>query len=308
MSKIRDTDYLTISARVRAMENRLVTRERMERMVEARSDDEAVKVLAECGYEELPALTNRGLDELLSAARAALYRELGGAVPDKRLVELFQMKYDYHNAKALVKEAFQRDSLREFTGPFRRAVVQARETLNGGNDPQLADFVLDRAYFAEMAETARAVGSPFLEGYVRLLIDAANLRSAVRCARMGKGSDFLSQVLLPGGNVEAHVLTSGKGNDLAAVFRAGPLSDAAAAGAALTAPGSGELTAFERLCDDAVMGYLAQARRIPFGEQAVVGYLYAREAEFTAIRTILSGRMAGLDADTIRERLREAYV
>ena len=49
MSKIRDTDYLTISARVRAMENRLVTRERMERMVEARSDDEAVKVLAECG-------------------------------------------------------------------------------------------------------------------------------------------------------------------------------------------------------------------------------------------------------------------
>ena len=81
MSKIRDTDYLTISARVRAMENRLVTRERMERMVEARSDDEAVKVLAECGYEELPALTNRGLDELLSAARAALYRELGGAVP-----------------------------------------------------------------------------------------------------------------------------------------------------------------------------------------------------------------------------------
>lgn len=69
MSKIRDTDYLTISARVRAMENRLVTRERMERMVEARSDDEAVKVLAECGYEELPALTNRGLDELLSAAR-----------------------------------------------------------------------------------------------------------------------------------------------------------------------------------------------------------------------------------------------
>ena len=69
----------------------------------------------------------------------------------------------------------------------------------------------------------------------------------------------------------------------------------------------GSLTGFERLCDDAVMHYLAQARRIPFGEQAVIGYLYARESEFTAIRTILSGRMAGLDADTIRERLRECY-
>ena len=40
MSKIRDTDYLTISARVRAMENRLVTRERMERMGSIVSSDE----------------------------------------------------------------------------------------------------------------------------------------------------------------------------------------------------------------------------------------------------------------------------
>ncbi|WP_130870678.1 V-type ATPase subunit [Intestinimonas massiliensis (ex Afouda et al. 2020)] len=332
MTKIKDTDYLTISARIRAMETHLLTRERMERMLEARTDEEAAKVLVECGYEELPALTHAGLDELLSAARADLYKQLKGSVPDRRLVEVFQMKYDYHNAKTLIKaaavgadadrllmeggrwsaaqikDAFQRDSLRDFTDPFRQAVTQARELLNGGGDPQLADFVLDRAYFEEMRSAAEATGSAFLQGYVRLLIDETNLRSAVRSARMGKGSDFLSQVLLPGGNVEVHTLTSGKGADLSAVFRAGPLSAAAEAGTALTAPGSGELTAFERLCDDAVMNYLAQARRIPFGEQAVVGYLYARESEFTAIRTILSGRMAGLDADTIRERLREAYV
>ena len=329
MSKIRDTDYLTLSTRVRAMETRLVTRERMERMLDARTDEEAVKILTECGYEELPALTNAGLDDLLSKARAALYRELSTAAPDRRVVELFQMKYDYHNAKALVKaasigaepdrmlmeggrwsparlrDAFQRDSLGDFSEPFRQAVLRARETLNAGNDPQRADFVLDRAYFQEMADTAKAVGSPFLQGYVRLLIDAANLRSAVRAARIGKGPDFLRQVLLPGGNVDVSVLSSGRGADLAAVFRAGPLGEAAAAGAALTSPGSGELTAFERMCDDAVMHYLAQARRIPFGEQAVIGYLYARESEFTAIRTILSGRMAGLDSDTIRERLRD---
>ena len=332
MSKIRDTDYLTLSTRVRAMETRLVTRERMERMLDARTDEEAVKILTECGYEELPALTNAGLDDLLSKARAALYQELSTAAPDRRVVELFQMKYDYHNAKVLVKaaaigadadrllmeggrwsparlrDAFQRDSLGDFSEPFRQAVLRARETLNAGNDPQRADFVLDRAYFQEMADTAKAVGSPFLQGYVRLLIDAANLRSAVRAARIGKGPDFLRQVLLPGGNVDVSVLSSGRGADLAAVFRAGPLGEAAAAGAALTSPGSGELTAFERMCDDAVMHYLEGARLIPFGEQAVIGYLYARESEFTAIRTILSGRMAGLDSDTIRERLREAYV
>ena len=105
MAKIKDTDYLTISARIRAMENRLLTRERMERMLDARTDDEAAKVLSECGYGELPALTHAALDELLSAARAGLYKELKGAVPDKRLVDVFQMKYDYHNAKTLIKAA-----------------------------------------------------------------------------------------------------------------------------------------------------------------------------------------------------------
>ncbi len=40
----------------------------------------------------------------------------------------------------------------------------------------------------------------------------------------------------------------------------------------------------------------------------MVGYLCAREAEATAIRTILSLRKAGVKAETIRERLRECYV
>ena len=332
MSKIKDTEYLSISAALRARETHLLNRERMERMVDARSGEESAKVLAECGYPELPALTSRALDEMLSQARAGLYRELKGAVPDPGLVEVFQMKYDYHNAKVLVKaaalgidagrllmeggrwnaaqikDAFQRDSLRDFADPFRQAVAQAREVLSAGSDPQLADFILDRACYAEMAAAADTADSEFLRGYVRLLVDAANLRSAVRAARMGKDSAFLSQALLPGGNVEVHALLSGKGSDLAALFRGGLLGEAAAAGAALTAPGSGELTAFERLCDNAVTAYLAQARRIPFGEQTVIGYLYAKESEFTAIRTILSGRMAGLEGDTIRERLRESYV
>ena len=68
--KIKDTDYLVISARIKAMENSLLTQERMEQILEARTDEEAAKVLVECGYEELPALTHAGLDELLSAARA----------------------------------------------------------------------------------------------------------------------------------------------------------------------------------------------------------------------------------------------
>ena len=46
-SKWKDTDYLFISTRLRALESKMLTRERMERMLEARSNEDAVKVLAE---------------------------------------------------------------------------------------------------------------------------------------------------------------------------------------------------------------------------------------------------------------------
>ena len=39
-----------------------------------------------------------------------------------------------------------------------------------------------------------------------------------------------------------------------------------------------------------------------------MGFLAAKEIEFTAVRIIMSSRMAGIDGDTIRERLRAAYV
>ncbi len=330
--KLKDTDYLSISARVRAMENGLLTRERMERMLEARSVEEAAKVLAECGYGEMNSFTPAALDERLSEARDAVYQDLQGAVPDPNVIDVFRIKYDYHNAKVLLKaeamgldsvrllvgggryaaaalqEDFQRDDLRECSDAFRKAVAEAKETLASSGDPQRADLILDRAYFAEMSEAARATGSGFLAGYVRLLIDAANLRAAVRAHRMERGADFLAQVLVPGGNVEERSVAAAKGSELGALFRGGRLAEAAAAGAELAAPGSGHLTSFERLCDNALVDYLSAAKRIPFGEQPVIGYLAAKENEFTAVRIVMNGRMAGLDTDTIRERLRDSYV
>ena len=296
----------------------MLTRERMERMIDAKDSGEAAKVLSECGYGELTQLTSAALEELLADARRNTFRDMADSVPDRRLVEVFQLKYDYHNAKVLIKaqamgldearllsqggrydpqrlrEDFLRDDLRDWGEVFRQAVLRAREVLSATGDPQQADLVLDRACFQEMESLARACGSAFLQGYVRLSVDAANLRAAVRAARMGKGSEFLNQILLPGGNVSERALAGARPEELAERFRSGP--------------DSGPLTEFERLCDNAVTGYLASASRVPFGEETVIGYLYAREAEITAVRIIMAGRMAGLDGETIRSRLRATYV
>ena len=70
----------------------------------------------------------------------------------------------------------------------------------------------------------------------------------------------------------------------------------------------GPLTAFEKLCDDAVGDYLAGAQSVPFGEAPLVSYLAARETEYTNLRILLMGRAAGIDPAVIRTRLRASYV
>ena len=54
--------------------------------------------------------------------------------------------------------------------------------------------------------------------------------------------------------------------------------------------------------------YLADAQFVPFGEAPLVGYLAARETEYTNLRILLMGRGAGIAPEVIRSRLRKTYV
>ena len=182
----------------------------------------------------------------------------------------------------------------------------ARDALSRSADPQLADLILDRAYFAEYHETAAQVGSAFLMGYAQLQADSANLRAAVRARRMHKDAAFLKSVLVPGGSVPAEEICQVLAQDepFAPLFANTALFAAAQAG---DESQSGSLTAFERLCDNTLTAYFAKAKSVVFGEQVVIAYLCALENEISAARMIISGLQAGLPADTIRARLRDLY-
>ena len=330
--KIKDTDYLAVSARIKAMETGLLTRERMELALRNLTVlDDAVKILQECGYPELDARSPEAMDAALSAAREATLSDVLDGAPDPRYIDIFKLKYDYHNIKAVLKaaamnvspdsmlmdmgrvgaaelkEAVQAGRLDELPEGLAAAAAEAKDVLDSTRDPQLSDIVLDRWCYQEMARVAEETGSAFLAGYVKIQIDAANLRSLVRTLRMGKSGDFLKTVLLEGGGVGADaVAAAGNSGSLQELYGPTPLQAAAEAGA--EALRGGPLTAFEKLCDDAVGEYLAGAQFVPFGEAPLLGYLAARETEYTNIRILLMGRGAGLPAEVIRSRLRNGYV
>ena len=307
----RDTDYLFVSAYLRAKEPQLLSREKAERMLAS-------------------SVLSVGLDRALNDRRTAVFDDLEAIAPKDGIVSLFRMRYDYHNAKTIVKaEAMGKDpsglllgggrvdaqALKTAyetgeAGPAPQAVLEAmtaaRDALSRSADPQLADLILDRAYFAEYHAAAAQVGSSFLMGYAALQADSANLRAAVRARRMQKDAGFLEGVLVPGGSVDPAEICRALGQDepFAPLFAASALFAAAQAG---DESQTGSLTAFERLCDDTLTAYFAKARTVVFGEQVVIAYLCALETEIAAARMIVNGLQIGLPADTIRTRLRELY-
>ena len=329
MSKVKDREYLALTAMLRAREAKMLDRDRMERMLGAADFGDAAKLLTDCGYEDMSAMHGTQIDEALGAHKLAIYEELSRMCPEKELVDVFRLKYDYHNAKVLVKagamgstgnrllsnmgrisgekleSAVAEGKFSEVPEALASSIQEAQVVLAKTGNSQAAEFILDRAYHKELGQLAAKQDSAFLKGYVKILIDSANLGAAVRTLRMKKGIDFLMTALFEGGNASASAVAEAamNGEALAVLFQATPLAGAAALGTEAIRGGS--MTKFELACDDAVTAYLGSAKMVSFGAEAVLAYLARLEREITAIRMILTGRLAGISPAVIRERLRD---
>lgn len=332
--RVKDIDYLALSARIRGLIDTHLTGARMERFLAAKNDDEAQAVLTECGYPEFRLNDAVAMDKAIAEVEKATFDDMIDFAPDPAVIDVFRVPYDYHNCKALLKEratgvnadhmlmrngrvdpetirkAIQTTEIRLLPKTLSLALDEAWDVLDATDDPQLSEAVLDRATYAELREIADGTGSDFLKGYITLEIDSMNLRATVRALRMGKNADFLRNILVDGGEISADqivgALQTGDAR-IAELYAPTHLKEAAIAGEQAVREG-GSLAVFEKLGDDAEHDYLHDAVYMAFGDAVLIGYLAARQIEYRNVRIMLLGRDAGLSADEIRPRLRDAYV
>ena len=67
-------------------------------------------------------------------------------------------------------------------------------------------------------------------------------------------------------------------------------------------------TAFEKACDDYLTEYVKEAKYKTLTPEPVAAYILAKETEAKCVRIIMTCKLHNIDADTIKERVREAYV
>ena len=343
MKKLQPTEYMYASARIRALENRLVGRERTDILAESKTSEEVMNKLAEYGIapsEEDQAavasgemVSRRRETMLLSILREA-YHEVATSVPEPSVYAWFRYPYDCNNIKTVIKcqirgldpldmmfdfgtvsaedtvQLLLEGKYDAFPAAMAAAAPRARDAYAKTGDPQQIDAILDRACYADMQACAQASGCETMISWLKAKVDLVNIMIVCRILRMKRGEMgkiFMDASLLPGGSLPVAFFDEAYDGGEEALWSALATGDYSAL--AHRVEGTDKALSFiEKCADDHWMRMVREGARVPFGAEVAGGYLAGVEASVKNIRIILAAKDAGLSSDVLKERIRESYV
>ncbi len=329
-------DFNQAVIRVKVLEKRLLSRARVERMVDAKDMDEVFRILGETEYQQHLGLMNRNEDyeKVLYAELKRVYALVRELTNEESISKLLALKYDYHNLKVMMKEkisgkslenlyvsfgtldlskiktAFLAEDYKDLDEHIREALVDTQNTYEKSGDPQDIEIVLDRHYYHHLSEVAKKTGVPLFMDYVKNLVDFTNLKSLIRVKKMDKDVRFLEGILIDGGSISIEKILYAINDPLDTIiekFRREDIGKPLVEGLEAFRR-TGRLTEFEKIADNDLMRLHESSKSIVFGPEPIFSYLFAKETEIKVLRIIMVSKINKLSPEVIRERLRDLYV
>lgn len=331
-----DNKYLYPVTRTRTLETKLLDGSKIERMVEAKTAEDVIKILGETEYAVFITDMQHSLDyeTVLSKEMEKTYNYMREILPESELVDIFLLRYDIHNLKVLIKsellgenndfllreqgtvtisklkEMLKDRDFRTLHPAIKEGLEQIFRSLEEKPDPQMIDIILDVSQYTAMYQLAHSSKNQFLQDFIAAQIDMINIRSFLRIKEAGLGRDYLMKVLLPHGKLDMDYFSKYLDESLDA-FRDSLWSKdfhTVLEEGLESYQRTKTLTKLEKLADDYIFSIAKKGKYVAFGIEPLVGYLMAKENEVKIIRIIMVGKMNNIPNDIIRERLRDVYV
>jgi V/A-type H+-transporting ATPase subunit C len=336
LSSLRDPmTYGHAVGRIRVRENSLLSRQRIDRLIEAADLEEQIQILADSQYGEFleGVRTAEGVEEALEKFLAKVYDFLQEICPNEDIVSFLRLKYDFHNLKVLLKTKYQEksaehvwskmgflnvkwaeqliaeekyDKLPVTYGP---SVAEAAASFDEFHDAQEIDIILDQGLYHEWLNIAKAINNDYVNELTRSSIDIANLKTFLRAKNLRRKKEFADKAIFAGGFIERKKLIALFPRPLTELVTALRISSY---GDILSEVVEGEekakLALFDKLADNYLLLIAKKAKYVAVGMEPLFGYIFAIENEVTAVRSALLGKLSGIPKATIKERVRELYV
>ncbi len=326
------SEYMYCSSRIRAMETRIVGKERIDRLADLKTSSDIMAELSDMGFDAAMGRAER--EELLSSYLGEIYSEVIKMLAVPSVLDFLRYQYDCHNLKAAIKcfirnidalpimiplgtlpetdmvKAVSESAWDILPKHMREAAQRAVEAYAKTSNPQQIDLLIDKACYEDMLESAENSGVSYSVMLTKTKIDLQNIIMCCRVCRMGNSmSDraILDEALLDGGYIpKKEIFTSSEGGEKKMLDSFG-FSVYSSLTTAID-ESDGSLSAIERCCDDFFMERVKAANFISFGAEVAIAFVLAHEYEIKNLRIIFAGKDAELSSDTIRKRLRTSYV
>lgn len=332
----RQEDYGYAVARVRAMERRFLDAPVIQRLLDAEDAASVMKVLGETSYASTIA-ANAGetnFDKILESELRSTYSEFMSFVPDRALVDIMLLPYDFHNVKVLLKSYFnvknggkKRWDLLTSLGaypseelithieleeyhylPFglKELVPHCIAVWEQGGDVLEVERILDKRMFEEMLEEGESLEMPGLVGWIKTRMDGENIRTLVRLKRFGYDGQNTLPFLHGGGTIPATELAALANEPFESTVRALQYSEYGKFLSQLEFAGdfSELIMQLEKALDDLYLERLSMFRYSPSAPENITWYLWAKEMEVKNVRMILVSKGGKSDNEGLRGLLR----
>lgn len=324
---MRDTEYAYGVARVRANENSLLSVADTEQLVLASSYKDALRILADNSWKA-PEDGGTDFSEMLENEALKTWQLLTESVPDIRELDALIIANDFHNLKAALKAMFSDEVssvffispsaiatdviaeaidakrfeiLPEYMQAAADAAYDAVVRLKSG---RIADILLDVSALNTKLKMSKDSGSALMLGITQLNNACVNIKTAVRCVKMGKDAEFMKRAMCESEILDNDTLIEAALTGETELIHC--LSTSFVEGAAEQLElGSVE---FEKWCDDAIAEKVQSAKFTAFSLDPIIAYYINKDAEIKNARIILSAKLNNIPAETIRKRVRDVYV
>jgi V/A-type H+-transporting ATPase subunit C len=322
-------------ARLRVLETRLLNKVKIERMIDSNSAEDVLKILQETEYSGLMGNIKIAEDYnvLLKEELKRVYSLMYKVSPNRTIVDIMSLKYDYHNIKVLLKgRALDKDfshmlipvgtidieklklyietmEYRDLNPIMREGILKTEKSYEELKDPQKIDTIIDKYMYTDMLARAKVLNVDFIINYIKRSIDFTNIKTIIRLKKQEKNITFLKEVMLAGGDIDDDILVKAFNEpieNMANKFALSKYGEVITQGIEEYIQ-TGKLSALEKLSENFIMKNLKDAKYVSFGPEPIFAYIAAKETEIKIIRIIMVGKLNNVSADVIRERVREVY-
>lgn len=329
-------DYGQSVVMVRVLEKKLLTKNRLDRMIEAETPEEVMKQLSETEYsqnmfdiqqpQEYERILKRETERVFN-----LVRELSN---DKEIVDILSLKYDYHNLKVLLKGRlankdfstllmdagtqkieklklkFDIKNYNDLPEEISKAINEVEKDFLENNDSQKIDIIVDKYYYKNLLRIAKKINVSVIMDYAQGLIDFQNIITLFRVKKQNRDIKFLENVIHEGGTISKDKIVESINDSVEIIinkFKKEKIGNYLQKGLEEFTE-TGRLSGLEKISQNYLMELNKDSKYIIFGPEPLFTYLVAKEREISAIRMIMVSKINNIEISKIRERLGDTYV